>query len=82
MSEDGFSLGESQIEGARWFAVRSALKVEIKTGLKRSNRGTSTLALANAITGESTRNKRKAYKALDDYIAENIGEDFRRPLDS
>lgn len=72
--------GAENIEMARQMVVRSALKLEINTGMRRSNRGASTLALANAITGTKTRDKRKAYEALNTHIVEVLGESFNRPL--
>lgn len=72
--------GAARIEGARWLAVRSALKLEILTGMTRSSRGRSTLALANAITGRNDKSKRAAYAALDEYITATLGAKFARPL--
>ena len=72
--------GSDNIEMARILAIRSALSLEIKTGMRRSSRGTSTVQLANAITGNGSRNKRTAYIALNDYIVSILGEPFNRPL--
>ena len=72
--------GREKIEGARWLAVRSALKLEIVTGMRRSSRGRSALALANEITGRSDKSKRAAYAALDKHITEAFGPQFARPL--
>ena len=71
--------GAERIEGARWLAVRSALRLEI-AGLKRS-RGPSARQLANAITGRNDRTARAAYKALDEHITQAFGAQFARPLD-
>lgn len=71
--------GEDNIEMARVLAVRSALRLEIKTGMKMS-RGVSTLKLANAITGENAKTKRAAYDALNSHIVSILGESFNRPL--
>jgi hypothetical protein len=72
--------GRARIEAVRWLTVRRALKIEIETGMRRSNRGRPTIVLANEISGCTSRNKRVAYKALDDKIAEVLGEDQRKPL--
>lgn len=72
--------GPENVEMARVLAVRMALKLEIKTGMKRSSSGTSTLKLANDITGNTARNKVKAYEALNAFIVERLGESFNRPL--
>lgn len=69
--------GAARIEGARWLAVRSALKLEI-AGMKR--RGRSARVLANAITGQDHRTARAAYAALDAHITGTLGEQFARPL--
>lgn len=72
--------GRDNIDMARVLAVRAALRLEIKTGMKRSNRGASTLQLANDITGSDARTKRAGYEALNDYIVSILGESFNRPL--
>jgi hypothetical protein len=72
--------GRENIEMARVLAIRAALRLEIQTGMKRSSRGTSTTQLANAITGNGSRNKRTAYVALNDYIVSILGESFSKPL--
>jgi hypothetical protein len=72
--------GPENVEMARILAVRMALRVEILTGMKRSNRGTPTIQLANDITGSTARNKRDAYKALNTYIVNILGPKFDRPL--
>jgi hypothetical protein len=79
MADDRFSIvGESRVERARWLAVRSALKIEIRTGMKR--RGKSARVLANEITGESHSKKEAAYAALNKKIVDEIGPDFDKPL--
>jgi hypothetical protein len=70
--------GQEQIERARWLAVRTALKLEIK-GLRRSH-GRSARQLANEITSQDCRTAVKAYAALDAHITEHIGQEFSRPL--
>ncbi len=72
--------GGENIEMARVLAVRMALRMEIKTGMKRSSRGASTLSLANAITGTNARTKYVAYNDLNAFIVERLGESFNRPL--
>lgn len=74
------TLTGDQIEIGRWLTVRSALKLEIMTGMKRSNRGRPTLVLANEITGIQTKSKKVGYKALDEKIVEALGPDFAKPL--
>ena len=78
MSDKAIMLTGSQIEPARWLAVRSALKLETK-GLRRSS-GRSARVLADEITGQSHRTARAAYAALDAHIVEYIGAEFGRPL--
>lgn len=72
--------GRENIEMARVLAVRSALRLEIKTGMKRSSRGASTLQLANDITGLNARTKFVAYNDLNELIVSILGESFNRPL--
>lgn len=72
----------NDIEVTRWLRVRSALGLEIKTGMKRSHRGSTTRQLANQITGQNCGTSRKAYEALDAFIAEKLGPNFTRPLPS
>jgi hypothetical protein len=72
--------GKGNIEMARVLAVRAALRLEIQTGMKRSSRGASTLAIANEITGSNARNKRDGYAALDAFIVSILGDAFSRPL--
>lgn len=70
--------GAANIEALRLSTVRSALRLEIKTGMKRSNRGRSTLAIANDAMGTNHKSKAKAYAALNDFIVAAGGQD--RPL--
>jgi hypothetical protein len=72
--------GPENIEHMRWLTVRSALKLEIKTGMKRSNRGRPTRVLANEISGQACKTKEQAYKALNDKIVEVLGEQFSKEL--
>lgn len=67
------------IEMARILAVRQALRLEVKTGMKMS-RSYSPMKLANQITGNTTRSKVSAYEALNAFIVERLGESFNRPL--
>jgi hypothetical protein len=62
-----------EIEAIRINTVRSALRIEIKTGMLRSNRGRPTLALANEILGTNYKRKAQAYAELDAYVVENLG---------
>jgi hypothetical protein len=66
------------IELMRWTTIRSALKIEIITGMKRSNRGRPTLVLANEIMGTHLKSKRAAYDALNAKIVLAGGMD--KPL--
>ena len=79
MNEMTMITGPEPIEVARWLSIRSALRIEIRTGLRHS-RG-SVKDLANDITGENHRLKRDAYKALNAKIVETIGSDFDKPLE-
>jgi hypothetical protein len=67
-----------QVTAARWLTVRSALGLEIRTGMTR--RGRPVRVLANEITGGGHRSKRAAYGALDVFISERLGEGFAKPL--
>lgn len=71
--------GAENTEKARWLAVRSALKLEIK-GFRSSGGRRSARVLANEITGKNCSTKRKAYDALNEHIVGILGEDFNRPL--
>ena len=74
--------GAEQIEMARLLTLRSALKLEIRTGMKRSSRGRSTLSLVKDAVGGGSRSwtKRDAYAALNDKIVAALGSEFDRPL--
>lgn len=67
------------IEFLRLRTVRAALSLEIRTGMKRSNRGRSTLELANLELGHAKgskgyiRNKVKAYEAFDALLVSEHG---------
>lgn len=80
MSNDDSTIitGKDKIEGARWLAVRSALKLEIR-GMRRS-RGRSARQLANEITGQDHKTSRKAYEALNTHIVNAFGKQFNKPL--
>lgn len=73
--------GKDNIEGLRWITVRSALRLEIRSGLKRSSRGRPTIVLANEIMGTNFRSKRDAYVALNNKIVEECGSKFDMPLE-
>jgi hypothetical protein len=66
-------IDQAHVPGARILAVRSALRLEIKTGMPRSNRGRPTLELANEIMGTNYKRKAQAYAELDAYVVENLG---------
>lgn len=66
------------IEFARLIALRAALNLEIRTGMKRSSRGRSTLALVQAAGITDKRTKKGAYQDLDAHIVACGG--FPRPL--
>ena len=72
--------GPEKIEHARWLAVRSALRLEIRTGMRHSS-GKSARVLANKITGKDEFTKRAAYDALNAKIVEALGPDFDRPYE-
>ncbi len=75
----GFILeGPENVEMGRILTVRAMLGLEIRTGMKHSR--VSALKLANEITGETGRNKRKAYEALNAFIVARLGEEFNKPL--
>jgi hypothetical protein len=77
-SESILITGRDDIEHARWLAVRSALKLEIK-GLRRS-RPTSARQLANKITGTNCRKASDAYEALNAHIVATLGAEFDKPI--
>ena len=71
--------GEADIQLARLFALRSALGLEIRTGMKRSSRGRSTMAIVQSIEGITTaKTKAKVYADLNAFIVAHGGQD--RPL--
>jgi hypothetical protein len=70
--------GDEKIADVRLLAVRSALRLEITTGLKRHGRSANTIA--NEIMGTSYRVKRVTYMAFNAYITEKLGADFSQPL--
>lgn len=57
--------GRAMIENMRLITLRVALGTEIRTGMKRSNSGRSTLALVNEAMGTSFKRKRDAYDEFD-----------------
>jgi len=77
---DAIAVPPNRIEELRQSTVLRALRLEIETGMRRSSRGRSTLALANEITGRNDKNKRTAYEALNKHIVETYGQQFDRPL--
>ena len=60
--------GAEDIEALRLLALRAALRLEIRTGLKRSGTGRSTLALVNEAMGTKHRRKMTAYNAFDAWL--------------
>jgi hypothetical protein len=78
MNETIIITGADNLRIVRWITLRSALKLEIQTGMKRSNRGRSTLALVNEITGHDDKRKLAAYNRLNSKIVEAGGQD--KPL--
>ncbi len=60
--------GRERIENIRLITLRGALKLEITTGMLRSSRGRSTLALVNEAMGTGYRRKREAYEAFNLYL--------------
>jgi anion-transporting ArsA/GET3 family ATPase len=58
------------IEFARVLAIRSCLRLEVATGMKRSNRGATTLQLANKAMGTNHRSKENALDDLNERLAE------------
>lgn len=65
--------GPKMIETYRLTVLRIALGVEITTGMKRSNRGPSTLALVNRAMGSGYKRKREAYEAFDAWLVQTRG---------
>lgn len=53
----------------RFLAVRSALAIEVKTGMKMS-RGGSPLKVANQLLGTSFRVKKDALRAMNEVLAD------------
>lgn len=86
MSESIVIIGSERVEGARLLALRSALSLQLK-GMKMS-RGASASEIATrtvlkpaGIVAEGKRpNANTVYKLLNDYIVENLGPQFDRPL--
>jgi hypothetical protein len=71
MSDKGFCIvGKENIRNARILTLRSALKLEVKTGLKMS-RGISILAIIKREFGFKG-NKARVLEQLNAFIDENI----------
>jgi hypothetical protein len=71
--------GRENVEFARWLAVRSALGLEIKTGMKMSNRyNTATVArnILSAHQRPTPRPKTKVWAELNALIVEVGGTTF------
>jgi hypothetical protein len=79
MSDSIMITGKDNIEHARWLAVRSALKLEIK-GFRRS-KGSTAQQLANKITEKNCHKKVDAYEALNAHIVATLGAEFDKPLE-
>lgn len=79
--------GRENVENARLLALRSALSIEVRTGMKMS-RGASASEIATrtvlkpaGLVKEGKRpNKATVYRLLNDYIVSVLGPDFDRPL--
>jgi hypothetical protein len=70
--------GERDIAVVRLLALRSALGLEIRTGMQRSSRGRSTLTIVQSMGITNKRTKKGAYQDLNAHIVANGGPD--RPL--
>jgi hypothetical protein len=71
--------GEDNVRMARILALRSALKLEATTSLKR--RGRSARAIAQEFLEMPGRpTARTVYAKLNAYIVEHLGADFDKPL--
>ncbi len=80
-------IGEEQVLGARLLALRAGLSVEIKTGMQMSRgRSASEIATrtvlkpAGLVAQDKRPNKTTVYKLLNQFIVDNMGEQFDRPL--
>jgi hypothetical protein len=74
----------ADIEAARLLAIRSALSLEIRTGLKRCGRSARTIAAEIlGLDGPGRRpNKVTVYRAFDKYLVDRYpGQVESRPLD-
>lgn len=58
--------GAANTEAAALLALRGALRLEARTGMKR--RGRSAQVIANERMGTAIRNKAKAYEAFDTWL--------------
>lgn len=71
MSE-GFTItGAENIEKASLMALRGALRLEARTGMKRRGRPASVIVRER--TGSTTRNKAKLYDEFNTWLAEHYG---------
>ena len=61
----------ADIEQARVLALRTALRIEVRTGLRHSRVTISNLA--REVLGTRTRTKKKLLDELDRYIADHYG---------
>jgi hypothetical protein len=81
MSDGGFVIeGEGNVRMASVLALRSALGLEIKTGLKRRGRSARTIA-QEFLSLPGRPATRTVYEKLNAYVVEQLGADFDRPLD-
>jgi hypothetical protein len=72
MNDKGFVIDTPQgISDYQTLAMRSALRLEVKTGMKMS-RGISVLKLVNSKFDRSFKRKQQALDFLDAYIVENM----------
>jgi hypothetical protein len=78
--DDGFSItGEDRVRMASLLALRTALKLEATTELKR--RGKSARSMAQEFLNMGGRpTARTVYRRLNEYIVAQLGPDFDKPL--
>lgn len=66
----GMTITGDSINVFRLLTMKAALKLEVKTGMKRSSRYTTSNLVREAI-GSKTRNKAKLLSELESYIEKN-----------
>lgn len=76
MSDNGIVVitGEENIREFRLRALYIMLRSETRTGMKRSNRGRSTLALVNKEMGTGFKRKQAALDAFGTWLDEREGK--------